>query len=187
MQRRTALAWIGRALYSAVAAAVAVPFARFLPFSGERSDTDSVRRRVARLDDVPPAGEPRLVPVFGTRQDAWTRHARQLVGRVWIVRKTPETAPPDQTKLDVFNAACPHAGCPIQEASKQGFLCRCHGGRFLLDGHRVPNGSGYTNPSPRGMDPLRYEIVRDDAAGPWWVEVDYQDYEAGLAERIVRA
>ena len=186
MHRRTALIWIGRALYSACAAVVAVPIARFLPFSGERSDAGSVRRRVARLDALP-AGEPQMLPVFGTRQDAWTRYAEQVVGRVWVVRKSPETVPPAEAKLDVFNAACPHAGCPIQEVVSDGFLCRCHGAKFGLDGSRSPDAADYTNASPRGMDPLRYEIVRDDPAGPWWVEIDYRDYEAGLAERIERA
>src|SRR5690349_11043177 len=114
MHRRTALIWIGRVLYSACAAAVAIPVAGFLRRPGGSGESGAVRRRVVRLDALP-TGEPTLVPVFGTRQDAWTRHAEQVVGRVWVVRTTPESAPPAESKLSVFNAACPHAGCPIRE------------------------------------------------------------------------
>lgn len=188
MQRRKFLIWLGRAVYTACAAAVAVPVARFLaaPMPAAGAAGGSLRRRVARLDALP-VGEPQLLSVVGTRQDGWTRHAAQVVGRIWVTRKSPVSAPPAEAELTVFNVACPHNGCPIQQAAKQGFACHCHGARFTPDGERIPTSNGRHNPSLRGMDPLPHAVVKDETTGQWWVEVEYKEYETGLAERIEKA
>jgi Rieske Fe-S protein len=188
MQRRTFLIWLGRAVYTTCAAAVAVPVARFLAApAATPAGGGSLRRRVARLDALP-VGEPQLLSVVGTRQDGWTRHAEQVVGRVWVTRKGPAGAPPSEAKLTVFNVACPHNGCPIQQAAERGFACHCHGACFTPDGERIPiNSNGRKNPSLRGMDPLPHAVVKDEATGQWWVEVEYKEYETGLAHRIEKA
>ncbi|HEX6983969.1 MAG TPA: Rieske 2Fe-2S domain-containing protein [Planctomycetaceae bacterium] len=185
MQRRTFLVWFGRAVYTACAAVVAGAGARFVaaPISSAASGGGPVRRRIATLDSLP-VGEPQLLSVVGTRQDAWTRHADQVIGRVWVTRTTPPDADPEQTKLAVFNASCPHSGCPVQKAAPEGYVCHCHGAKFKPDGSKVGDGEGFTNPSPRGMDPLDHRIVKDEATGRWWVEVEYKEYEVGLAERV---
>jgi Rieske Fe-S protein len=141
-----------------------------------------LRRRVARLDELP-VGEPRLLLVKGTRQDGWTRHAEQVVGRVWVTRTSPAATPPGQVKVAVFNAACPHSGCVIAQAEQKGFACHCHGAMFRPDGEKVKR-KGYVNPSPRGMDPLGHVVVKDEASGQWWVEVEYKAFETGLEKRV---
>jgi Rieske Fe-S protein len=188
MQRRTFLIWFGRAVYTAAGAIVAGAGARFLsaPMAAAAAASGPVRRRIAMLDSVP-VGEPLLLDVKGVRQDAWTRYPEQVIGRVWVTRSSPADAPPEQTKLTVFNAACPHNGCPIQKAAAEGFQCHCHGARFQPDGSKVSDEEGFTNPSPRGMDPLVHRIVKDGPTGRWWIEVEYREYEIGLTERVEKA
>ena len=188
MQRRTLLIWLGRAVYSACAGVIAVPVARFLSAPAEAMPAGGAtgRRRLVRLDALP-VGEPQLLSVMGTRQDGWTRHVEQVVGRVWVTRSGPASTPPAETKLAVFNVACPHNGCPIQLAAKNAFICHCHGAKFQPDGSAVPAGGGYRNPSPRGMDSLPHAVVKDQTTGQWWVEVDYKEFETGIADRIEKA
>lgn len=187
MHRRAFLTWFGRSVYAASAAVVAGAGFRFLsvPLSATATPAKPLRRRIATLDSLP-TGEPQLLPVIGTRQDAWTRHADHVIGRIWVTRTTPTDVPPEKTVLSVFNAACPHNGCPIQKAT-EGFACHCHGARFHADGSKVSDGDGFANPSPRGMDLLGHQVVRDKATGQWWVEVEYKNFEAGLADQIERA
>ena len=41
----------------------------------------------------------------------------------------------DIGNIQVFDARCTHAGCPVQwNATMNGFLCKCHGGIFDSDG-----------------------------------------------------
>jgi Rieske Fe-S protein len=188
MRRRTLLIWFGRSVYTACAAVVAAPIARLLalPAAAKTSDGGPVRRRIATLDSLSP-GQPQLIPVMGTRQDAWVRHPDQVIGRVWVTRLSPPETPPEQTALSVFNAACPHSGCPIQQAMSEGYVCHCHGAKFEPDGSLVPSGNGFINPSPRGMDPLEHRVVKDEATDHWWVEVEYKDFEIGIPERVAKA
>ncbi|MGC1274813.1 MAG: Rieske 2Fe-2S domain-containing protein [Planctomycetaceae bacterium] len=188
MQRRTFLIWFGRSVYTAGAAVVAGAGFRFLsvPLAATATSRKPLRRRIATLDSLP-TGEPQLLPVIGTRQDAWTRHAEHVIGRIWVTRTSPVDAPPEKTELTVFNAACPHNGCPIQKAAVEGFACHCHGAKFRPDGSKVDDSDDYVNRSPRGMDLLGHRVVRDQSTGRWWVEVEYKNFEAGLAEQVERA
>lgn len=188
MRRRTFLVWFSRTVYTTCAAVVAVPIARFFGESTMPSNATlgPLRQRVTRLDSLK-VGEPQLLPVTGSRQDAWVRHPNRVIGNVWVNRISPPSVPPQQAKLTVFNASCPHSGCPIQQAMKRGYVCHCHGARFKTDGEKVTDLEGFANPSPRGMDPLDHSVVQDEITGDWWLEVVYKEYEVGLAERIEKA
>ena len=186
MTRRALLVWFSRVVYAAAAAAVAAPVAWFLGASQRRTENKDLRQRIARLSELP-TGDPQLLSVIGTRQNAWTRHTDETVGRVWVVRQTPTNLPADRTKLSVFNVTCPHSGCPVGIAAQQkGFHCNCHGADFHLDGSRVTDIEGYVNPSPRGLDPLPYELVKDEATGESWVVIEYKSFELGIADRVER-
>ena len=187
MQRRTFLIWFGRAVYTACAAIIATPTLRFLaaPLAKSPAEGRSISRRIARLDSLP-VGEPRRLAILGTRQNGWTRYPDQVVGHIWVTRVSPAATPAGQTELSVFNASCPHRGCPIQEAVKTGFSCPCHGAKFAADGTRVAD-ADFVNPSPRDMDPLGHRVVKDEATGQWWLEVDFQEFEVGRADRVEKA
>ena len=94
MHRRAFLTWFGRSVYAASAAVVAGAGFRFLsvPLSATATPVKPLRRRIATLDSLP-TGEPQLLPVIGTRQDAWTRHADHVIGRIWVTRTTPADVP----------------------------------------------------------------------------------------------
>jgi Rieske Fe-S protein len=186
MQRRSLLIWFTRAVYTTCAAVVAAPMLKFLsaPLSSETSSQGPLLRRVATLDSLP-AGIPQKLAVIGTRSDGWTKHPDQIVGHVWVTRTSPPSVPADRAEVRVFNAACPHSGCPIQHAART-YVCPCHGAEFNNDGTKLSK-PGYTNPSPRGMDLLDHHLVEDKATGQWWVEVEFKTYQIGLADRVERA
>lgn len=187
MQRRSFLIWFGRAVYTACAATVAAPVGRFLsaPIASTVSE-GSILSRLTTLESLP-AGAPQKLAVVGTRSDGWMKYADQVVGHVWVTRTTPDSVPADQAQVTVFNAACPHGGCPIQHLA-QNYVCPCHGAEFKQDGTKVAIiANGRPNPSPRGMDLLDHRIVKDDATGQWWIEVEYKEYEVGIADRVEKA
>jgi Rieske Fe-S protein len=140
-------------------------------------------RRVARLKDLP-VGKPVAVPIIGARQDAWTVHPDEVLGRVWLVRNPAEDKP-----VVAFTATCPHLGCMIQHDAKENrFVCPCHRATFGLDGEKISTGkSGPQNHAPRAMDTLECQLVTDDETQDVWVEVTYQKFEQGLTKKVCKA
>lgn len=153
------------------------------------SDGDRVRR-VARLKDLP-VGKPVAVPIIGAREDAWTVHPDEVLGRVWLVRRKADAQDNTNATAQVvtFSATCPHLGCAVQHDAKQSrFLCPCHRAVFALDGERVVETKGVQkNPSPRAMDLLECRLVTDETTQEVWVEVTYQKFEQGLTKRVLKA
>ncbi|MFH5806411.1 ubiquinol-cytochrome c reductase iron-sulfur subunit [Alienimonas sp. DA493] len=188
--RRNWLAWAARGIYAACAAAVAWPAAKFFAAPLSAEGPGPVRDRAVRLADLKP-GVPRLVPITGEAVDAWTRHPAVTVGRAWVVRTSPAEVDPPQVEVNAFSSVCPHAGCQVSgtlrtdaDREAEGLICPCHGAVFALDGDPQPKLDGGANPSPRGLDPLATSLVQDDD-GLWWVEIEYQRFEIGTAERNV--
>ena len=188
MLRRNFLIWFSRAVYTACGLTVVATTSRCLsaPMSRAAPGGEPIKQRIARLNSLP-IGVPKLLPVEGTQTNAWIQEPAQVVGNVWVTRLSDNSTRPEETQLSVFNASCPHNGCPIQKAIESaGYVCHCHGARFKKDGNLEPNAEDFTNPSPRGMDPLEHAVVQD-STGQWWVEIVYQSFEAGLTERIAKA
>lgn len=190
MRRRTVLKWISGCLGSACAAVVAIPGVSFVLEALRKSGTNGDRvRRVARLKDLP-VGKPVAVPILGAREDAWTVHPDEVLGRVWLVRQSPATSDVAQPTAQVaaFNATCPHLGCAVQHDAKENrFLCPCHRAIFGLDGERVVAKSGVQkNPSPRAMDLLDCRLVTDETTQEVWVEVTFQKFEQGLTKKVLK-
>ena len=186
MNRRTLLKWASALLALASALLVAVPGWSFLVAAlRRRSGKASVVQRVLRLEDLPP-GKPVAVPIVGRKQDAWTVYDQQTIGRVWLVRRTGTDVPPEQARVDAYSAICPHLACLVGlDEQKQRFHCPCHEAAFDWSGRRIGASElGRANPSPRDLDPLKCQVVRDDEEASWWVEVTYQRFRAGTERRI---
>jgi hypothetical protein len=72
------------------------------------------------------------------------------------------------------------------------FLQQLPAGSFLrgmhyFGGQALPSDAlGYENPSPRNMDTLVCRIVQDQASQSWWVEVEFEKFEYGIAAKIPR-
>jgi Rieske Fe-S protein len=132
---------------------------------------------VTRLDALPADGTPQAFPVVTDFQDAWTHHAAQPVGAVYL-RRTKEGG------VEAFNAACPHAGCFVDLREGQ-FRCPCHNSSFTFDGRRVQlPPPAPPCPSPRDLDPLEVDAQKL-AAGEIWVT--FQNFRKGMAERVAEA
>jgi len=195
MQRRTALSWLTGALGAASAAVVAAPGVRYamaaLAHSGEAKARSVRLTPVANLTP----GEARLIPVTGVQVDAWQTSAEQVLGKVWVLR-TDAGDDPAKAEITVLSAECPHAGCEVGVQAAKGagpnvapqeFYCGCHQARFELpSGDRLPGDGGQENPSLRGLDPIDHRIVQDADTGEPWLEVDFQRFEIGSAERTAK-
>ena len=124
--------------------------------------------QLTKIDALKVGGAPRLFQVFVERTDAWTRHARNAVGSVYIERL-------DADKVRAFQAACPHLGCAVEwRGAKKQFFCPCHNSGFTRDGAIIP-----PSPSARGLDVLDVAIHED---GSVWVK--FQDFKAGVKEKL---
>lgn len=186
MDRRVLLQWLTRAIGTACTAVVVVPGARYLidPLR-RRALRERTFQRMIRLDDLAP-GVPRRVAVTGTRRDAWTLYAEETLGYVWLVRRTGVSVRPEDAEVDAFTTVCPHLGCAIGlDRAERKFACPCHQASFSLSGRRVLDQDlGSANPAPRDMDSLPCQIVADENAQEWWVEVAYQKFQHGLSAKV---
>ena len=190
MRRRTLLKWVSGCLGALCASVVGVPGASFVLQALRKSGSNGDRvRRVARLKDLP-VGKPVAVPILGAREDAWTVHPDEVLGRVWLVRRKSDAKDGAEAVAQVaaFSATCPHLGCAVQHDAKENrFLCPCHRAIFGLDGERVVATKGVQkNPSPRSMDLLESRLVTDETTQEIWVEVTFQKFEQGLTKKLLK-
>ena len=189
MDRRGLLTWVCRTASVASAAVIAVPGVGYLaaPLLG-REKSSALVRRLCLLDDLTP-GSPKECVLTGNRQDAWTLYPSEVLGRVWLVRRTDADVAPAKSKVDAYSTVCPHLGCTIGLDSKgNAFYCPCHKAFFEFSGAAVPQTEdGEKNPSPRDMDSLDCRIVQDENTEAWWVEVEYQNFEIGSEKKTPKA
>ena len=186
MNRRHVLQWLSGTIAAACSAVVVVPGISYVMATvGRRKSGQSVLRRVTPLAALRP-GRPVVMAITGSRQDAWTTYAQELVGRVWLVRRSDESTPPAQTQVQAFSTVCPHLGCETQtDAAGKGFFCPCHKAKFGLNGEKAAGKSGSEkNHAPRGLDLLECRVAQDEASGEWWVEVKYEAFERGLTKKV---
>jgi Rieske Fe-S protein len=184
MNRRTLLGSLNALFSAASAAIVAVPGVSFVWTSVQRRGGDeSAPRRLARLQDLP-VNQPVQRAIVGSRRDSWTAFADEVIGVVWLVRRTGDDVPAEEARVDAFSAVCPHLGCTVALQAEGHFLCPCHNGGFDLTGAPLPaQALGHRNPAPRGMDRLDCQVVADgNGDGDGWIEVTYREFELGLAD-----
>lgn len=186
MRRRTLLKMVTGWLGGVCAAVVGVPGIGFLLDALRRNESNGeIVRRVARIKDLP-VGKPVAIPIVGSRQDAWTVHPDEVLGRVWLVRQS-EKQDSDQSVV-ALTATCPHLGCMIQHDSKENrFQCPCHRAIFGITGEKITDGRSKQNHAPRAMDSLPCRLVTDEESHDVWVEVTYQKFEQGLTKKVCKA
>lgn len=128
------------------------------------------------LDEIP-----RQYTVLENLTDAWTTTPNQVIGVVYLSKKTNE----DGTRgVVAFQTVCPHAGCrikvgqtqnPVTGKSEMLFFCPCHGDVFYLNGERV---QPEKSKSARSLDSLEARV--DDMGN---VFVKFQNFQLGIAEK----
>lgn len=73
--------------------------------------------------------------VLGTEEELFSDNSyiiKHIDQQTFIIKKGKDGS------IDAFDAACTHAGCPVQwNDSKKSFLCKCHGGVFDANGSPV--------------------------------------------------
>jgi Rieske Fe-S protein len=167
--RRPFLKWAIHGMGALVGAVLGIPAIAYLIDARNRAARTSSFQTVAKLSALKP-NEPKQVVITDTRQDGWTLHPNELIGRVWLIRR-------DDGKVDAFTSICPHLGCSINyEAKVTLFICPCHNGTFSLDGKKreLP---GMRNPAPRGMDALAVQFVPDPTdPNDQLVQVEYKKF-----------
>jgi Rieske Fe-S protein len=152
------------------------PFAAGLFFFADplrRSGAPRGFIKIATLDSVPDDGVPHVFTVVANRTDAWTYFPSEPIGAVFMRRAKGET------KLEVLQTTCPHAGCMLDYSSAgNDFKCPCHNSAFQLDGALA------YGPSPRPMDSLAYEIRDNRGVKEVWVK--FENFYTGVAEKIAK-
>lgn len=98
------------------------------------------------------------------QRDGWRATAARPL--VYLITKGQE--------VTALSAICPHLGCTIPwDASRQVFVCPCHGGAF------GPDGSYRSGPARRAMDTLQTKV----ASGK--VMVKYQTFRPDVPNKQV--
>ena len=166
MHRRRFFHYCSIVLSGLTALLVGLPGAAFLVDPLFRQRQKSKRHRLVKLDDLP-TGKPRKLVIVDQRVDAWTRYPEGPIGAVWLVRR-------DDDSVDAYSTTCPHLGCTVNLADDT-FFCPCHEARFAMDG------STLDGPQLRGMDKLDAMVAKIDDDD--WVQVDFQRFELGVAEK----
>jgi Rieske Fe-S protein len=181
MERRTFLAWATAGLGGLFGLALSLPALAYVIDPRNRKARQRDFQTVARLGDLK-VNEPKQVVISDTRQDAWTLHPNEIVGRVWLVRR-------DDDKVNAYTTICPHLGCSINyQSQKQRFVCPCHNGTFELSGEPVPNAElGYTNPVPRAMDSLEVHVIEAKNKYDSEVQVKYQSFRQGIHDKVAKS
>jgi Rieske Fe-S protein len=176
MDRRNFLKRSVAAVNGLIGIVLAVPAVRFFlsPLSSKQKASEFVR--VTPFSALIP-GQPVPVQVVNKRSDAYTAYPPAPIGNVFLLQDAA-----DPTKVRCMQVICPHLGCAIKYLSeRKGFSCPCHTSDFDAAGHRL------AGPSPRDMDELECRITPPDSAGVRWVEVKYQEFYAGIAEKKVKS
>src|SRR3954454_22482046 len=110
MDRRSAFKGISGLLAAASGLMVGIPgIGFFLTGVLRSSGRKALVQRVARLRNLAP-GKPVQVPLVGERQDGWTSHAQEVIGRVWLLRGNEEFGPDNLPTVTALAAVCPHLG-----------------------------------------------------------------------------
>lgn len=144
--RRTILGWLTGLLGAAIGAILAVPALGYVLSPLRRRGGD------ASKDDFFDAGswgdlvegQPQAVFIEMTHRDGWTKS--QTRHSIWVLKTGPDTAV-------VLSPICPHLGCPVNwDATRGEYACPCHASFFKTTGDVL------SGPSPRGLDPLPYQV-----------------------------
>ena len=183
MDRRTCFKWMTNGLGAMFTALIGIPGVSYLIDPRNRPAPAGAFRRVARLSDLK-VGIPHQAVVNNIRRDAWTLHPNDVIGRVWLIRRSDDT-------VDAYTTICPHLGGSINfDAANRCFVCPLHGAAYDLTCQRllVP---GKSNPAPRGMDKLESQLVDapggKDGTKDYFIEVKYQNFIQGREEQVLKA
>jgi len=151
VSRREALSIINGTLGCLVGAAVAVPVGGALldPILRKDEKGTSVFVDIGALEEFP-EGSVRAVVANEAKRDSWVQYPAEPSAGLFVRRGQGDD-------IQVFTRVCPHLGCSINHSDEGGFNCPCHGSSFDENGARLESG-GVTNPSPRDMDTLEYEV-----------------------------
>ncbi len=168
MKRRSFLKWATNGLGALFGLILGIPGIAYLLDPRHRAAGAGEFRAVANFSELP-LHEPRQVVIRAPRQDAWTVHPHDVIGRVWLIRRDDKT-------VEAYTTICPHLGGSINfnGESKQ-FECPLHNATFNLACARI------SGPAPRDMDRLDLELDGDV------VKVKYQNFYQGIPEKKPKA
>jgi Rieske Fe-S protein len=140
--RRRLLSYLSGLLSAIIAAALAVPLARF--YVGNAFQLKPARwLKLGPVDGVKP-GVPKLFRISFADQDGW---------RETIARQDVYAVTVDGSDFLVLSNVCTHLGCPVHwDDSARRFICPCHGGVFAVDG-KVLKG-----PPPKPLTRLTHKV-----------------------------
>ncbi len=152
-------------LASAVTAAIlALPVLRYLLSPLTTESVASGWSAAGLLSDATAAPGPLSRTLDLKQQDGWRK--TESSPEIYLIKKGPA--------VQALSAICPHLGCTLPwDASKQVFVCPCHGGVF------GPDGAYRSGPPRRGMDTLETRVTNGT------VMVKYQTFRPDVPNKQV--
>jgi menaquinol-cytochrome c reductase iron-sulfur subunit len=163
--RRDVFAILAKVIGGVIALILGVPALAYI-FSPLRrrseGETDAGFYDAGAWTDLP-EGTPTRVTIEMTHRDGWAKS--QFRHSVWVFKTGDDSAV-------VLSPICPHLGCPVNwNASRGEYACPCHASFFNQQGDVL------AGPSPRGLDPLAFEIRN----GRLWIR--WIDFRQGTDNR----
>ena len=137
-ERRSFLRWAVHGLGALFGLVLGIPAVAYLLDARNRPAPKRGFRRVAQLSELP-LNRPKEVVIFDTRTDAWTLYPSDVIGRVFLIKRS-------NTQVEAYTTICPHLGCSINYTGEI-FRCPCHGATFSLEGRKTATGSAATKRS----------------------------------------
>jgi menaquinol-cytochrome c reductase iron-sulfur subunit len=188
MDRRTFLRWGVHGLGAVFSAVLGVPAVIYLIDPRNRPVPERNLRPIGTYKELQlQTNVPKEIVIRATRQDAWTLHTDEVVGRVWLVLREEAQGQRPPT-IEAFNTTCPHLGCAINFTGTD-FLCPCHGAHYTLAGEAIRHDAHgpIHNPAPRHMDSLQTEVQRvpgsPDDAPDYTILVKYQKFQTNNPQK----
>ena len=147
-----------------IGALLGIPVVRYLLYPLTSGSTASAWTAAGSLSEV--TGSP--VPVSRTLHlkvlDGWRQ--TESSPTVYLIGKGDT--------VQALSAICPHLGCIVPwDASRNAFVCPCHGGVF------GPDGAYRSGPPRRGMDTLQTKVTNGN------VMVKYQTFRPDVPNKQV--
>jgi Rieske Fe-S protein len=141
-----------------------IPVVRYLLYPLTSGSTASAWTAAGSLSEMTASPVPVSRTLHLKERDGWRETASNPT--VFLIRKGDT--------VQALSAICPHLGCILPwDASRNAFVCPCHGGVF------GPDGAYRSGPPRRGMDTLQTKVTNGN------VMVKYQTFRPDVPNKQV--
>jgi menaquinol-cytochrome c reductase iron-sulfur subunit len=138
----------------------------------ENEDGRDNQFQIGRIDRFVVGGAPTRIVIRKTIKDGWLTRSGVPIGAVLVQRLKGDD-------FRVFSSTCPHLACAVTPNPKHNrYHCPCHNSAFTFSGQATANPDGKQGPSPRGLDPLPWNVKNGVLFVTW------KRFQTNIADRL---